>query len=172
MDFINFVSKRYSVRNYDPLRKVEKDKLLRILEAGRMAPSAANRQPWKVLVVQSPENLKRIQSAYPANWFANASTVLVVKGRPDEAWIRKADGYNAIETDLTILMDHLILAAHAEGLSTCWIAAFDKQKLIEALQLTDAEVVFAITPLGYPVEGETATRPKSRKSLDEIVEWI
>ncbi|MDO8899339.1 MAG: nitroreductase family protein [Bacteroidales bacterium] len=172
MDFIKFVSERYSVRNYDPLRKVEKEKLLRIIEAGRMAPSAANRQPWKVLVVQSPENLKRLQTAYPANWFANASTILVVKGMPDEAWTRKADGYNAIETDLTIMMDHLILAAHAEDLSTCWIAAFDKQKLQDALQLADNEVVFAITPLGYPVEGETATHPKTRKSLDEIVEWI
>ncbi|PKP53943.1 MAG: nitroreductase [Bacteroidetes bacterium HGW-Bacteroidetes-1] len=172
MDFTGFVSSRYSVRSYDPLHPVEKEKLLRVLEAGRMAPSASNRQPWKIVIVQSTPMLRKLSTCYSASWFAKTTVVLIVKGNRSEAWTRKSDGYNSIETDLTILMDHLILAAHAEGLSTCWIAAFEPQKLREVLALSESEEVFAMMPLGYPVAGEIATRPKTRKTLDEITEWL
>lgn len=172
MDIISFLSSRYSVRSYDNNRPIEKDKLMRVLEAGRFAPSASNRQPWRIMVIQSPSILNQLSACYQTPWFANCNTVLVVKGTVSEAWSRKSDGYNSIETDLTILMDHLILAAHAEGLGTCWIANFDPELLKKTLKLTSNEVVFAFTPIGYPVEGEQAVRPKTRKSLDEIVEWV
>lgn len=172
MDFINFVSNRFSIRAYDPEKPVSREVLLRVLEAGRMAPSAANRQPWTFVVVQSKEKRQEITEAYPAPWFAEAPVILIVKGRKSEAWNRKSDQYNAIETDLTIVMDHMILAATNEGLGTCWIAAFDERKLRESLELSEDEVVFAITPLGYPAENRVSTRPKSRKALEEIVEWL
>lgn len=172
MDFLSLVTSRCSVRSYDNSRPVEKEKINRVIEAGRMAPSASNRQPWKIVVIQSPPLLKLLHDCYPAPWFIGANTVVVVKGKVSEAWVRKADLYCSIETDLTILMDHIILAAHAEGLGTCWIAAFDPEKLKTALQLNKDEVVFAITPIGYPVDGEIAVREKSRKLMGEIVEWI
>lgn len=172
MDFLSLVSNRYSIRGYDQKKTVEKEKLLRVLEAGRIAPSAANRQPWTIVVVQSPEMLQALTTVYPARWFADAPVVLVVKGRKSEAWHRKTDDYCAIETDLTIIMDHLILAATAEGLGTCWIAAFDEIKLRQILKLTDDEVVFAMTPIGYSPGNEVVTRPKTRKTLEEITEWL
>ncbi len=172
MEFYPLIKARYSIRSYDTQKKIEKDKLMRILDAGRMAPSAANRQPWKFLVIQTPEMLDQIRSSYPAKWFVQANTVIVVKGRKKDAWVRKTDGYNAIETDLTIAMDHIILAAANEGLASCWIAAFDPDKLRQALKLTDDEVVFAISPIGYAGEDLGATRPKSRKAMAEVVEWI
>ena len=84
----------------------------------------------------------------------------------------RSDNYNAIETDLTIAMDHMILAATAEGVGTCWIAAFDNKALREALGLTAAECVFAMTPLGYPPEGYTKLENKARKPLAETVRFI
>lgn len=172
MEFYALIKARYSVRSYDSQKEIEKEKLLRILDAGRMAPSAANRQPWKFLVIQTPKMLDKFRTLYPARWFAQANTIIVVKGNKTDAWVRTADGYNAIETDLTIAMDHIILAAANEGLATCWIAAFDPDKLKEVLELTDDEVVFAITPIGYAGEDLGATRPKTRKAMDEVVEWI
>lgn len=172
MDFLSLVSNRYSIRGYDSSKKVERETLLRILEAGRMAPSAANRQPWTFVVVQSTEKRQEIVQAYPALWLTEAPVILIVKGRKSEAWNRKSDQYKAIETDLTIAMDHMILAATNEGLGTCWIAAFDEKTLREILKLSEDEVVFAITPLGYPAENRVITRPKSRKALEEIVEWL
>jgi nitroreductase len=172
MDFHNLVKSRYSYRSYDPSRPVEKEKLLRILEAGRMAPSAANRQPWTFVVVQSPEIRKQLNQCYTAPWFGDAPVVLVVKGHLGEAWTRRSDGYNALETDLTIAMDHMILAATAEGLATCWIAAFDPEILKKVLMLGDHERVFAITPIGYAGHDLSARRVKTRKSLDEIVKYL
>lgn len=171
MDFVNFVSGRFSVRSYDSEKPVDEQILMKILEAGRMAPSAANRQPWKIVVVRDTMLLEKLRAAYTAPWFAKAPVVLVVKGSRDQAWVRRYDGWNSLETDLTILMDHLILAAHAFGLSTCWIAAFDPALLAQALELQPNETVYAISPLGYPKAGETAVRPKQRKPLEEIVEW-
>jgi nitroreductase len=87
----------------------------------------------------------------------------------DEAWVvRSIDGYNSIETDLTIAMDNLVLAATYEGVGTCWIAAFAPDILREALQLKPNEEIFAFTPLGYAASDAVAL-PKRRKSLGEIV---
>lgn len=171
-DFLHFVSSRYSIRSYDSEKQIDHEKLLRVLEAARFAPSAANRQPWKILVVTAVTVLEKLHLAYPAPWFAKANTVLIVKGDISQAWTRNRDGYNSINSDLAILMTHILLAAHAEGLSTCWIEAFDKEMLCEALSLKETEVVCAMTPIGYHPEGEKLIRPKSRKELDEIVEWM
>jgi nitroreductase len=171
MDFQTLVKSRYSFRSYNDSRPVEKEKLLRILEAGRMAPSAANRQPWTFIVVQTKALLEQIHQCYPATWFKEAPVILVVKGNKKDAWTRRSDGYNALETDLTIAMDHMILAATEEGLASCWIAAFDPTKLQKALKLQEDEVVYAITPLGYAGDDLSAKRLKSRKPLADIVEW-
>jgi len=90
---------------------------------------------------------------------------MIVSGNRNEPWIRSKDGYNFVETDLTIVMDHLILAVTFEGLGTCWIAAFDPNILHEALQLKPGEEVFALTPLGF-AHRDAVNAPKRRKSLD------
>jgi nitroreductase len=170
MDFTKVIYERESVRDYDPNKPVDKEILDQILEAGRMAPSANNRQPWLFLLISSPENLKRIKECYDKEWYKNAPHVLVVVGNKSAAWVRQ-DGYNAIETDLTIAMDHLILAAENLGVGTCWIANFDDEKLRQTLQLTEDQVVFALTPLGYPNHGYQK-RKKIRKPIEEVVRYM
>lgn len=167
----NLVETRKSVRGYDASRPVAPEILKRVLDAGRLAPSAKNLQPWKFLLVSSPGMLAIVRPCYERDWFHEAPHILVVTGDRAEAWVRPSDGWNSLETDLAIAMDHLILAAHAEGLATCWISAFDPAKLREALGLGPAEEVFAITPLGY-ASADAQTRPKIRKPLDEVVGYL
>lgn len=171
MDFMKLVTERESIRNYDPKRPVEREILEQILEAGRLAPSAANLQPWKFLLVSSEHILEQVRSVYPRAWFVEAPHILIVTGNEQLAWHR-ADGYNSIETDLTIAMDHMILAAENAGVGTCWVGNFDYVALRNILQLTDDEVVFAMTPLGYTKSGFTKKMQKSRKSFDEVVRFI
>lgn len=172
MEFADLVHRRSSSRSYDPARPLEKAVLERIVDAGRVAPSAANRQPWRFLVISSPGMLAKVRASYSKPWFNDAPHVLVVTGKLGDAWTRQPDGYNSLETDLTIAMDHMILAATNEGVGTCWIAAFHLDILRGALGLAADEKVFAMTPLGYPRSGETGTREKTRKPLTEVVKFI
>jgi nitroreductase len=172
MTFHELIHQRESIRNYDPEHPVEKEKLYRILEAGRIAPSAANRQPWRFYLVSGHEILAKLHACYARSWFADAPHVLVVAGKRSDAWVRQSDGYNALETDLTIAMDHMILAAEAEGVGTCWIAAFDPEKLRQTGILEVDEEVFAMTPLGYPRKGFVKRGIKDRKPIDEVVKFL
>ncbi len=168
MDFCELVVKKCSIRNYDPHRAIPDDVLKRILSAGRVAPSAKNLQPWRIHLVLSPEMLQKIYPGYSRDWIQSAPCLMIVSRNRNEGWGRSKDGYNSLETDLTIVMDHLILAATFEGLGTRWIAAFDPNILHEALQLKPGEEVFALTPLGF-AHTDSVNAPKRRKSLDEIV---
>jgi len=172
MEYYDLIQARESIRDYDPNKPVSKETLLKILDAGRIAPSAKNLQPWKFLIIQSPEMLAKISTCYGRDWFKMAPLVLVVVGRKDQAWVRSYDGYNSIETDITIVMIHLILAAENEGVGTCWIEAYDPAILREVLHLSDNEVVFGITPLGYTHDGFIKRGNKLRKSLEEVVEYL
>ncbi|MDX9801824.1 MAG: nitroreductase family protein [Spirochaetia bacterium] len=172
MDFFKVISERESIRAYDPDNKIEDKVIKKILEAGRIAPSAANRQPWKFIVVSSEAMLEKVRKCYSREWLHSAPHILIVKGKRDKAWTRKYDKYNSLETDLTIAMDHMILAAENEGVGTCWIAAFEPDVLKKALNLDDDEFVFAITPLGYTPEGFSKSGSKIRKPLEEVAEFI
>lgn len=171
MDFYDLVANRYSIRGFDYDRAIPAEVLQRIFSAGRSAPSAHNNQPWHFIAVRTPEILEKIYSSYARDWIRSASCILVVTGDRDSAWVRNQDNYNSIETDLAIAMDHLILAAAWEGIGSCWIAAFDKNILRQTLGLKENEEVFAFTPLGYAAP-DVQTAPKSRKSLDEIVQFL
>jgi nitroreductase len=172
MEFTDLIRRRSSVRSYDPSRPVDRAIIERILEAGRLAPTAANRQPARFLVISSPEMLAKVRASYSKPWFTDAPLILAVMGKLDDAWTRQPDGYNSLETDLAICMDHMILAAANEGVGTCWIAAFHNDILRSALGLAADEKVFAITPLGYPRAGEAGTREKIRKPLSEVAKFL
>ncbi len=171
MDFTKVICGRESIRSYDPTRPLEKEVLTRILDAGRVAPSAANRQPWRFLVVSSREVLSQVRRCYNKSWFQDAPHVLVVTGKTGEAWSRQ-DGWNSIETDVAVAMDHMVLAAENEGVGTCWVAAYDPTVLRSALGLGSDERVYAITPLGYPRAGFVKKGQKQRKTLSEVVRYL
>ena len=172
MEFQELIKLRESVRNYDSKKPVPENVLNRILEAGRLAPSAANRQPWKFLLISSKEMVEKVHECYTNDWFHAAPVVLIIVGKREDAWTRRYDAYNSLETDLTIAMDHMILAAANEGVGSCWIAAFEPTILRSALDLDDDEVVFAITPLGYPGADYEHRGEKNRKELSEIVRYL
>ncbi len=172
MEYNKLIRYRESVRNYDPDRPIDEKILDRILEAGRIAPSAANRQPWKFILISSEEMLTRVKACYLKPWFQDAPHILVLVANTKESWIRAYDSYNYIETDATIAMDHMILAATDEGIGTCWIAAFNPDILRKALSLKDHEVVFAITPLGYTRSDYTKKKEKIRKDFNDVVQKI
>ncbi len=172
MNFYELVAQRESIRSYDPDRKIPEDILRRVLDAGRLAPSAKNGQPWQFILVSSPEMLKEIRSCYHARWFQDATYILIVKGDKNMAWERSSDGYNTLETDLAIAMDHIILAAEYEGLGTCWVAAFSPDLLKKVLRLQENEKVFALTPLGYPPAGFTKKCRKMRRPFEDVVSFL
>jgi len=171
MDLHELIASRKSVRGYDPSRPVPSEVLTRILDAGRLAPSAKNLQPYKFIVVVSSGMLAAVRPCYEREWFRQAPQILIVKGDRNAAWVRQSDSWNSLETDMAIAMDHLVLAAHAEGVSTCWISAFDSVLLHKVLGLKPDEEIFAITPLGY-ASPDAETRPKIRKPIEELVEYL
>ncbi len=166
MDFQDLIKERYSVRAYQS-QPVEEEKLRRVLDAARLAPTAANRQPIQFVVMRTlgrEEDLKRM---YKKEWLSQAPYVLCACAVYDGAWSR-IDGKNYSEVDATIAMDHLILAATELGLGTCWIAAFDPAEVREVLKLPAGVEPIALTPLGYPAD---QPKEKKRKQLSELVRY-
>lgn len=167
MDVMEAIRTRRSIRAYKP-DPVPEDLLLQVLEAARLAPSAGNRQPWLFVVVRDPAVKERLREAYGAEWFFEAPVAICACCSGECAWTR-ADGKCYADVDVTIAMDHLILAAWELGLGTCWIGAFDAAKVTEVLGLPDGYAPVAMTPLGYPAQQPEA---KPRKPLEEIVRFI
>lgn len=167
MSFLDIAISRYSVRGYEN-KEVEKEKLLQILEAGRLAPSAVNYQPVHFIVITDKEQKKKIYESYPRGWLEEAPVIIVACGDHSVSWKRK-DGKDHCDIDLAIAVDHMTLAAADLGLGSCWICAFDAEKCRRALELPDNLEPMVLLPVGYP-KGDRLAEIK-RKSLDEIVSW-
>ncbi len=166
MELWDAIITRYSVRAYKP-DAVEEEKLLRVLEAARLAPTAANRQPFRIVVVHTAGREDELRRIYNAKWFVQAPIVLCVCGVPAKGWIR-SDGKNYTDVDVAIVTDHLILCATSLGLGTCWIAAFNPAAAREVLQLPEGVEPIVWTPLGYPAD---QPREKQRLELGELVRY-
>jgi nitroreductase len=166
MEFQELVRQRYSVRAYKP-EAVDRAKLDRVLEAAILAPTAANRQPFRLLVIKTEGRAQELRRIYRAEWFAQAPVVICACGVSEEGWTR-SDGKDYTDVDVAIVMDHLILAAANEGLGTCWIGAFDAAAAREVLGLPEGVEPIAFTPLGYPAD---SLRPKRRRPAEELVKY-
>lgn len=166
MDTLETIMARHSVRGYRP-DPVDDDTLTRLLEAARQAPTAANRQPFRLIVLHTRGREEEIRRIYGRAWFVEAPLVIAVVAVPGEAW-RRVDDKPYDEVDATIAMDHLILAAASLGLGTCWVAAFDPRAAREVLGLPDDVEPIAFTPVGYPAKDPAAT---SRRPLAELVRY-
>ena len=168
MNFIELATKRYSVRNFEP-RLVEKEKLLYVLEAARIAPSAANFQPWQFVVVTDPEILKLIQTVYPREWLSTAPAVIIALGDHNKGWHRKSDGKDFTDIDVAIAVDHLMLAATEMGLGTCWICNFEIEKCCDFFEMPENLEPIALIPIGYPAI--EPNKEKHRDPIDQLVHW-
>lgn len=166
MEFSELIQKRYSVRAYRNT-PVEDAKLQQVLEAANWAPTAANRQPFRIVVIHTSGKTAELKRLYHRDWFGQAPLVIGICAVRSEAWSRM-DGKNYAEVDATIAMDHLILAAANLGLGTCWVAAFNPEVAREILALPPEVEPIAFTPLGYPAD---EWKPKKRKPLSDLVRY-
>jgi nitroreductase len=167
MDFSKLIATRYSVRAYKP-DPVPDELLQQILEAARLAPTAANRQAFQVIVIHTDGRREELQRLYQREWFVQPPLILGVCMLPSDAWRRSPDGQSYSFVDAAIIMDHMVLTATELGLGTCWVAAFDPQAAREILGLPDGVVPVVFTPLGYAADSPGA---KKRKALEELVRY-
>ena len=170
MEFNEVVRNRYSCKKYSD-KKVDREKLNDILEAGRLAPTAKNLQEQHVYVVESEENLAKIDKATPCRY--GAKTVLVVTFDKNNVFTYPGGKRDSGVEDASIVATHLMLAAANAGVDSCWLNYFDPDKLAEDLGLPENEEILMLLDLGYAAEG-TGPLPNhsSRKQLSETVSYI
>ena len=161
---LDIIKKRQSVRSYLD-REIPEELLNKVLEAGRLAPSATNRQPWKFIVVKDKELKKQLVPACKNQRFVGEASVVIVGCATDPSY-KMGNGDYSYSVDLAIALDHISLQATDLGLGTCWIGAFYQDKVKEALDIPEDLNVVALMPLGYPKELGTK---RGRKDLFEIV---
>ena len=164
MELKEAILKRKSIRQYEST-PIPADKLLRVLEAARLAPSGSNRQAWKFIVVKDAKRRKELSKASAGQaQVAQAPVVIAaVSTSPEQMMMCDVPAY---AVDLAIAVDHLTLASVDEGLGTCWIGAFSQEAARKVLDIPAKYKIVAILPLGFPKD---PGNPKTRKSLDEIV---
>jgi len=166
VNIYELIKKRRSIRKYEP-KEIEQDKLERVLDAARLAPSGKNVQGWKFIVVRDPQRKEQLVDACKGQKFmAEADAAVAVAVNEEEVYQGHGNYMTSFAVDGAIALDHLILAATHEGLGTCWIGAFDENKVREILQVPQPYRIVALTPLGYPAQ---EGRDRGRKSLDEVV---
>jgi nitroreductase len=167
MELQNAIRNRYSVRNFTD-KAVSRSEIEKILEWTSLAPSAVNFQPWHFIVISRKDKLETIRSVYHRQWLQTAPVIVVACVNHRESWKRGSDGHDFGEVDTSIAIDHLTLAATANGLGTCWICNFDVTRCKQILNLPEYLEPLALIPLGYPAGTSPA---KNRKPLQEIVSW-
>ena len=168
MDFYEVVKKRRSYRFYK-LDMPPKEKIEKILEAARLAPTWANMQGVEYIIVQNPETVKRIWRAIGQKQKFQDAPMYIIGIIKESGSGKNSNGEKYYGVDFGICFEHLILAATAEGLATCWVGWFNESKIKKILEIPDDYKVMGLTPLGYP------TKPKGeihdRKPLEQIVHY-
>jgi len=164
MELKKAIEERRSVRSYKE-DSIPEDKLKRVLEAARLAPSASNRQPWKFIIVKDPQKRKELAEAASHQSFVGEAPIVIAAVALNTTHIMQC-GIPSYPVDLAIAVDHITLSAVDEGLGTCWIGAFSQEEVKRILKVPDPYKVVALLPLGFP-----ADKPgfKSRKPIEEII---
>lgn len=177
MDFLEFVSTRQSVRAFDTERPVEKEKIERIVQVARLAPSACNAQPWHLIVVDEPGLKNKVADATSArtlgmNHFTKQAPVHIVLVEEKVnltsgvgGWVKRKD---YAQMDLGVIAAHIVLAAHAEGLGSCILGWFNEPKMRDLLSIPDNKRVWLDIVIGYSAQ---PLRTKKRKPLSEVVSY-
>lgn len=167
MEFNEVLNRRYSCRAFAS-RGVEQEIVDRILEAGRIAPTAVNKQPVHIWALSDPDTLEAVKGVTRSNY--GAPLILVVGCRPADAWVRRYDGKNGAEVDAAIVATYLMLAAENEGLSTLWVGSFDPSLLRNLLPAAEGYELVAMINVGYPSpDSKPSAMHGERKPLGELV---
>ncbi len=167
MEFEEMIRKRTSVRKFSD-KKLEQEMLNKILEAGRVAPTAKNNQPIKIYVVNSSEGIKKIDKASKCRY--GAGTVLIVCGNEEEAYHK--GNYTTAEMDSCIVATHMMLEATNIGVDNIWVESFDENILINEFNIPNEYTPFLLMPLGYrAVDCPMNPLHNERKAIEDIVEY-
>lgn len=170
MPFLTLAEKRYSCRKLLD-RPVEEEKLKRILEAGNLAPTAVNKQPFHIWVLKSPEAMEHFRQV--TSYTFGAPVAFVVGSKAADAWIRPYDKKNFADVDAAIAATQMMLEIEALGLGTTWVGHFDASKLKEFFPVMAAYELVAIFPVGYPApEAEPSARHTQRVGIDKLTTWL
>ena len=164
MNIYDTIKTRRSVRAYKP-DPIPEDKLQRILDAARLAPSAHNAQDWKFIVARNPQKRRQLAKAAASQNFIAQAPVIIAGVSLNPTHIMSND-VPAYAVDLAITLDHLTLAAVEEGLGTCWIGAFNQEEAKRILDIPEQYKIVALMPLGYPLDKLAS---KTRKPLKEVI---
>jgi nitroreductase len=164
MNVMDAIRQRRSIRTYAD-RAVEEEKLNLILEAGRLAPSAANRQEWRYVVVRDHDTRQKLMRAAKGQGFVGQAPVVIVACAETDNHVMSC-GQLCYPIDVAISTDHMTLKAVEEGLGTCWVGAFYEAEVKEVLGIPDDVRVVDLLTLGYPAD---IPPPRPRLSLSEIV---
>lgn len=166
MEFLELVELRYAVREYKP-DPIPVPLLDEVLEAARLAPSAHNNQPYRLIVMETAKRSNDLRRVYDRDWFVQPPLVIAIVTVTAESWER-SDGKIYADVDAAIAFDHLTLAAAERGLGTCWIGAFDPDAARTVLDLPEGVEPLAFTPLGFPADEPGFKR---RKPIEEVVRY-
>jgi len=167
MNVMDAIKKRKSVRNYLD-KPVEDEKLSAVLEAGRLAPSASNRQEWRFVIVRDPEKRRKIAEAANRQTFVGEAPAIIVACADTDGRIMMC-GQPSYPIDVAIALDHMTLAAVELSLGTCWIGAFDERMVKEILGIPEEIRVIGLMPIGYP--SDPSQIGKNRLPFDNIVKY-
>ncbi len=176
--FLDLCASRYSCRSY-AAREVPRELLERVLEAARLAPSACNQQPWRFAVVTEASARERVCSrgllpGSPCRWISGAPVLIVLGVRRSVVTHRLAPLFSRIDyplLDAGIAGEHLVLAAEALGLGTCWVGWIRPRRLRRVVGWPGSVTPVALITLGWPAEGARPEKSRPRKALDEMVSW-
>ncbi len=169
MDFSDVIKNRYSCKSFSD-KEVEKDKLMKVLKAGRLAPTAKNLQPQRIYVIKN-EKLKLIDKATPCRY--NAPLCLVVAFNKENVFTYPDGKRNSGVEDATIVATHMLLEVTNQGLDSCWINFFNPDVLKEILKLNDNEEILMILDLGYKNDDvKPLDNHYKRKKLEETVVFM
>lgn len=166
MDVMEAIRTRRSIRAYQD-RPIEEEKLVQVIEAGRLAPSARNLQDWKFIIIKDKQKRQRLSEAARGQSFVAEAPVVIAACGTETEYIMTCGQY-CYPIDVTIAVDHMTLEAIALGLGTCWIGAFYEDQVKEILEIPDNVRIVVMLTIGYPAESPSA-RP--RKNLEKIMAY-
>ena len=169
MDFLSLAKERYSCRSFFK-KKVEKEKIEKILEAGRVAPTAVNFQPQRILVLDDEEKLSKLNECTKYGW--GAPIVMVICYDKTISWKRQYDNKDEGIIDASIVATHMMLEIQDLGLGTTWIGSFDPEKVREIYKIPENLEIISLMPVGYPAEdAKPSSSHEKRNSMEEMVCW-
>ena len=167
MEFTKLIQERYSVRKYEN-KHLPKEVIDKILQAGHLAPTGCNFQPQRILVINTDEATAKLKDCTRCHF--DAPTAMLICYCKDETWSRPYDGALSAPVDAAIVTTHIMLAAHNEGVGSCWVMHFNPEKMCEAFNIPENIVPVALLTMGYPAEDSVPHNFHSTfRPIEEIV---